>query len=482
MKLKTKISLTVILLFLVFSQVFSLWMLRLVSRENERTIIRSQWEWMDNQARAFRKAARQWTNERMDAELVGQGLFRKYFPSNSVLYYQGKELINSTPYEFLLENLESDAVAGARKMADLGQEGAADFKYTFQEKVGGKRLLILWMTDEEPYSIISYRDITYLEKEKWQLYGRGAIATVVLSLAALAVLQAVIRRILAPFYRLRDIANVIADGKYGERMPQNTSDEIGQVSASFNRMADRVEEHVRTLSESNQRQRQLLGSLSHELKTPMTAIQGYAETLQRLKLSPEQQQKALEYIQQECRRLSRLSSKMLELVSLSGEDAQIEGKWMEAAPFLERIRLLTARRLAAKQLTLQLETEKGVAVWGDEDLLVSLLVNLTDNAVKASRPGQTIRIQVRQGEIFVTDHGCGIPPEELDRVTEPFYMVDKSRSRKEGGAGLGLALCAQIARLCKGELVIRSIPDQGTCAGIRWSTSESQEASERGEL
>lgn len=266
---------------------------------------------------------------------------------------------------------------------------------------------------------------------------------------------------------------MIAGGEYAQRVPVEGKDEIGEVSAGFNRMARRVEEHISALHAVNERQRQLLGSLSHELKTPMTAIQGYAETLQRVELPWERQQKALAYIQQECQRLSRLSAKMLELVSLSGEKAGIEGGRLDAAALAEMVRTLTAGRLAGKELKLEIRIEEGAWIFGDQDLMVSFLVNLVDNAAKASSPGQTIWIRGRERGIFVLDRGCGIPGKELQRVAEPFYMVDKSRARKEGGAGLGLALCSQIARICGGEFVIRSREGKGTCAGIRWKREAS---------
>ena len=305
------------------------------------------------------------------------------------------------------------------------------------------------------------------------LFLRGMGAALLLAAGALLLLHALLKRFLTPLYRLRDAAGVIAGGEYAQRVPVEGKDEIGEVSAGFNRMARRVEEHISALHAVNERQRQLLGSLSHELKTPMTAIQGYAETLQRVELPWERQQKALAYIQQECQRLSRLSAKMLELVSLSGEKAGIEEGRLDAAALAEMVRTLTAGRLAGKELKLEIRIEEGAWIFGDQDLMVSFLVNLVDNAAKASSPGQTIWIRGRERGIFVLDRGCGIPGKELQRVAEPFYMVDKSRARKEGGAGLGLALCSQIARICGGEFVIRSREGKGTCAGIRWKREAS---------
>ena len=109
-------------------------------------------------------------------------------------------------------------------------------------------------------------------------------------------------------------------------------------------------------------------------------------------------------------------------------------------------------------------------VHGDADLLLDLLCNLVQNAAKASAPDAPIAVHCRDNGTAVTleveDHGCGIPQAEIDRVTEPFYMVDKSRARKQGGSGLGLALCKRIAAAHGSDLVIESAPGRGTTVRV----------------
>ena len=106
---------------------------------------------------------------------------------------------------------------------------------------------------------------------------------------------------------------------------------------------------------------------------------------------------------------------------------------------------------------------------GDFDLLHDALCNLTDNAVKASRQGQTVRLSAEQDLLTVTDEGCGIPQEEIKNLTEPFYMVDKSRSRKSGGAGLGLSIVKQIVQLHGADMEIESEVGKGTQIHLRFS-------------
>lgn len=107
-------------------------------------------------------------------------------------------------------------------------------------------------------------------------------------------------------------------------------------------------------------------------------------------------------------------------------------------------------------------------VKGDSDLLESLLINLIDNAAKASAPGSVVWLVGKKNEITVEDEGFGIPDEEIARVTEAFYMVDKARSRKAGGCGLGLALCSRIAKLHGARLVIESRQGEGTTVRVQF--------------
>lgn len=267
---------------------------------------------------------------------------------------------------------------------------------------------------------------------------------------------------------LKKTAALLADGNYGIRLPVRGKDEIAELTESFNQMAEKIEEHVEKLSTVNETQRQLLGSLAHELKTPMTAIIGYADTLLTLRLSERRREQALQYIGDECRRLSRLSVKMLELTGLNemGEST-IEKKEVEVLPFLEKVKELTFWRLQEKKLSLEIScTPEDLTKTMDQDLMMSLVMNLVDNAVKASKEGGKIWIRADERELSVKDEGKGIPLEDLARVTEAFYMVDKARARSAGSVGLGLAICEEIAMLHGARLSLESEEGKGTCVHL----------------
>ena len=206
------------------------------------------------------------------------------------------------------------------------------------------------------------------------------------------------------------------------------------------------------------------------LATPMTAIIGYADTLLTVRLTPERQEKALIYIENECRRLSRLSMKMLELTGLSeaAEDSFNPAE-IQVDNFLKEVKELIDCRLQEKNISLDVFCEpKELVKKFDQDLMISVVTNLIDNAVKASRKESKIVLEATPDHLMVQDFGKGIPKEDLEMVTEPFYMVDKSRSRAKGSVGLGLSLCQKIIELHDFQLKIESNPGKGTTVSVFW--------------
>ena len=200
------------------------------------------------------------------------------------------------------------------------------------------------------------------------------------------------------------------------------------------------------------------------MKTPLTSIIGYSDTLRHVKLNDEQKDRALEHISREGKRLEKLSGKMLQMLGLHQNDSiKMESHYI--GELLEHVVQLEAEPAAQRQIQLQTEYEDFFLKMDDE-LMESLLVNLIDNAFRATEAGGHITIKAykesRRKILEVTDNGRGIPQEELGKITEAFYMVDKSRSRQEGGAGLGLALCVKIAEVHGGRLDITSQLGTGT--------------------
>lgn len=310
-------------------------------------------------------------------------------------------------------------------------------------------------------------DITFLyESRQAQLQ---AYRWVFLGLCALCALLAytVSRLLTAPLDALSHTSRAIASGRLACRVPIRSADEIGTVSADFNAMADRLEEMVSELQNAVERQERFMGGFAHELKTPMTSIIGYADLLRGGTLTPAERTEAADYIFSEGKRLERLSHKLLELLVLKTGDLS-----MSCVRPADLIWAVTEEFKPALPdgISITCRCEDGLCFL-ETDLVRSLLFNLVDNARKALDGTGAIMVcaeMLPDGVVIsVCDNGRGIPPEALAHLTQAFYRVDKSRSREQGGVGLGLALCREIVALHHGKLSVESELGSGTCVYAR---------------
>lgn len=333
-------------------------------------------------------------------------------------------------------------------------------------QIAGHSLLIFRGTTADGLTLFVVQDLSGVLHRLRMLALEMLGVLLGVGIPAVTVLYLLLRRTMQPLDSLTDSAKQIAAGAYDERVAVRTDDEIGLLAQEFNRMAEAVQEKIRALAESEQQKTMFMADFSHELKTPLTAVYGYAQTLRTVKLPEEDREEALSYICSESQRLDRLAKKMMRLMQLDGTES-LEMQPIDNQALLDAV-LATCQPFAEKNgITLKI-TECTGTVRGDFDLLHDALCNLTENACKASSPGQTVRLTAADDLLTVTDEGCGIPQEEIKNLTEPFYMVDKSRSRKAGGAGLGLSLVAQINRLHGIRMEIESELEHGTSVVLQF--------------
>lgn len=257
----------------------------------------------------------------------------------------------------------------------------------------------------------------------------------------------------------------IAGGDYGQRINSKKQDEIGELSNNVDEMAKAIQERIIMIERESENRRIFIDDLSHELKTPLTTIMGYGDLL-RIKpdISEEEKRKYGGLIVSETNRLKMLSDKLMQLINVENmnKDSFVKVKLKK---LLGELKLAFLPQMQTKNLSLILDCDQSEAVI-DQDLFKSMVGNMIDNAIKASRDKGIIRISCKTDNkglsICVEDNGIGIPQNELEKILEPFYMVDKSRSRKSGGAGIGLALCNKIAQAHRGRITIESVENKGT--------------------
>lgn len=376
-------------------------------------------------------------------------VMRKYGASDFILIEDDQVVCNQTPFELIDPEDE---------------RWASEDTFSIVQRGGGQYILLaakrVPVVETVVYKLVLVQDISSLYQDIRQQAFFYLLAG--LGMAALAVIFifAMTRSLLKPLRELQRAAEDISGGNLKRRIEKLSKDEIGAVACTFNQMAERMEQQVSDLSMVSERRRQMLGSLTHELKTPMTAIIGYADSLLHVKLKEEQREKALQHIYEECRRLERLSGKLMSLMGMYDNDS-IHKQETEMSLLFQEVLHLEEHHLQSQYMKLEITCEMKKYVV-DRDLMVSLLVNLIDNAIHASREGSVIYLTGKDNVITVKDEGTGIPKEEIHRVTEAFYMVDKARSRQEGGSGLGLALCSMIAKLHGATLQIESRMGEGT--------------------
>lgn len=267
--------------------------------------------------------------------------------------------------------------------------------------------------------------------------------------------------------RLTKASKEIGAGNLSYRSRIKSSDEVGELAAAFDHMAETLEENILLLKESAEQKEMFMGAFTHELKTPMTSIIGYADLLRAQKLSPRDQEDALEYIFTESKRLENMSLKMLEL--FVADKKEIVLKACSPAKLVAYTVKHLQNMFAKENIRIEVQAEQGICLL-DSDLFETLLINLLDNARKAMEHGGKINVAVKMSEngciLYVVDEGRGIPEEALKHLTEAFYRVDKARARSKGSAGLGLALCEKIADLHHGTLMFDSKEGIGTVVTV----------------
>ncbi len=368
------------------------------------------------------------------------------------IYDTERNLIVSTGGDFS-DHLEFESARPGRFAYKLEKEGGSvRLKTAAGVSVGGNQRFLF--VDYPADDLMSFR--------RDQIRSVTILHLITVALCTLVMLTVSVF-VSKPLVRLRRFAAVIGEGNYSRRAKVTTLDEIGDLTVAFNEMTGSIEHTVDALENNAKQQKDFVASFSHEIKTPMTSIIGYADMLRRQELDKEDAFMAANFIYSEGKRLEALSLKLMDLVVLDKQDYQLSRGYARKA--LGHVVAVVTPMLEKAELAFVFEIDQQI-IYYERDLLPMLVTNLIDNARKASSPGKHVWLTGRRTSgryrITVRDEGIGIPKEELSRITEAFYMVDKSRARAMHGAGLGLAIANRIAEVHGSTLHFESEPGKGT--------------------
>ena len=297
------------------------------------------------------------------------------------------------------------------------------------------------------------------------------IYTIIVGIAALVISVIIVsgltRRLVRPLVDMKNSAKAIASGDYSLKVVVDGEDEVADLGRSLNSLGRDLEQFVLKTNKMEKLRRDFVANVSHELRMPITIIQGYNQAiLDGTVTDPEDIKKYRKLIDNETQRLERLINELLEISRLQRK----ENEEMEPVPLgeiTENVVSMMEVRTKKRDIRLERYIDDNLMVMGNGDRLFRLVMILGDNAMKYSPDSSSIVFQVlpsRSGGavLTVTDHGFGIPKEDLPYIWERFYKVDKSHSRHIPGTGLGLAIAKEIIRIHKAKVQVQSEVGKGT--------------------
>jgi signal transduction histidine kinase len=340
-------------------------------------------------------------------------------------------------------------------------------------ETGDTPFLCITSVLDAPFSdmrLLYIKNEQQIKDYKSQITAYCIAVSVIVSVILAVVIIAMLLRLTSPLRKLNRAAIEIAVGNYSKKVDIKSHDEVGELASSFNAMSTHVQSHIDELSELTESKQQFVDNLAHEIRTPITAILGYGEILGNERISDDEKNMAISYIISQSERIKNLSAKLIDLAYLGSVQADSERVALQE--IIGSVEATVRKSCEEKNI----EFAKHIDVdflYTDRDLLETLLQNLVENAIRAVAANGKVVISAfledAHAVILVADNGIGMRQDELSKISEPFYRVDKSRSRKHGGVGLGLSLCDSIAKVLGAELSFTSELGKGTTAKVKFT-------------
>ncbi|MDD5936197.1 MAG: HAMP domain-containing sensor histidine kinase [Clostridiales bacterium] len=401
-------------------------------------------------------------NFQSEAELVNwlETVINGFYMSNDFDFFNIEVFRKDN--RLLMSNVKYDSINNRIEIVEANRECSFLIR-----KVNDKRYLFvsgLINVNNEEYKLVVSNSIETLWESKLRDYGFFLWIGIGMTVVMAGLLYVITKRLTDPIEKLSEVSKDIQQGDYSKRVSENgTSKEVAILQKNFNQMIDDMQMHIKRLQDLSESKQRFIDSLNHEIRTPITSILGYSDLLLKGKVTKEIERKALTYINQEAKRLEVINKTLVKLIVIQQiEEPEEKVSIIDAFHSVEIAMLYKCEQ---RKIELIQELDEAYVIINRNHLQL-LLINIIDNAIKASACGSKVEVKGKKNnrkyELRVRDFGIGIPKEDLDKVFEAFYMVDKARTRKENGLGLGLAICHEICKRYQIELKIESEINKGT--------------------
>lgn len=389
------------------------------------------------------------------AVLAGRQISFSIFDKDSNLYLVGKHgpAIELSDSEWT-EITEGQTVIVNRDFKRFGQEGVSFVALPYIN--GGRFIGGILLT-----SPISGSSEMISQINKYLLY------TILIALGVSFLLSWVLSRIhVHRIKRLREATSLVSAGNYTVNVPSSTFDEIGELANDFNHMVDKINMSMEEIESLDNRRRQFMADVSHEMRTPLTTISGVIEGLKNDMIPEDDKERGLNLVSQEAKRLIRLVNENLDYDKIRSNQIQLYKEEIQLLEVLEIIQEQLSFQAEEKHNSIRVDVQSDVMIVADYDRLIQILINITKNSIQFTTDG-TIwlrgRMEREETIVEIEDNGIGINAEDVENIWRRFYKADLSRtSNPYGEFGLGLSIVKQLVILHDGQISVKSDKGKGT--------------------
>jgi len=312
--------------------------------------------------------------------------------------------------------------------------------------------------------VFMFANTNYVKRTVDQLSNQFMLASLI-TIALTIITTFILSRFVAqPLIKMKEATEQLSKGKHNVELHTDRKDELGELANSITKLS-------KDLKELKMARNEFLASISHELRTPLTYIKGYADIINRQDASENEIKEYADIIREETEQLTVLIKNLFDLAKIDQNNFLIRREKVAICEIIQNVVELIQPVLTEKNILVNVNCPNEITAFVDPERLQQVFINILDNAIKHSDESSQISLDVNQTaqylNITITDHGEGIPRQDLPYIFDRLYRVEKSRSRQSGGSGLGLAITKEIIESHGGSIDIRSQPGMGTSVIIK---------------